>query len=60
MMSKLIITITNNQCKKCSKNFSHAGQLKGHILSVHETINGSKCDICGQKIHSQCTYKKCA
>ena len=37
-----------HKCKPCGKSFSHAGNLKKHIHTVHEGHKDYKCENCGK------------
>ena len=42
------IVKNNHKCNSCGKSFSHAGNLKTHINSVHNGQKYHKCESCGK------------
>ena len=36
------------KCESCGKSFSHAGNLKKHIHTVHKGHKDYKCKSCGK------------
>ena len=46
------------KCESCSKAFSEAGTLKGHIHRVHEGHKDYKCESCGKMFSEAGTLKK--
>ena len=48
----------NYKCQSCGKSFSSTGNLKNHILTVHEGHRDYKCESCGKSFSSSSYLKK--
>ena len=47
-----------NQCNRCGKSFSRAGDLKKHVEFVHEGVKKHKCDPCNKAFSTAQTLKR--
>ena len=45
---KLIASENANFCSDCGKTFSTSGNLRNHILTIHENLRPFKCPNCSK------------